>query len=247
VQQFVGTGRSMFFGFDETWRWRLREDEARFNHFWIQTMRYLSRGRSNRTDLRLDKQTPYRLGEPIKVSVRFPDGGGGGPDGFRIDDKTEVKVVVEYRPGADKDAPGDPEFQTVQLAKVEGSWGTFEGALNRTREGKYRFRLITPDVSKTQPDGEKPSADALVELPPGELDRLRMNQQELTQAAEGTQGRFYNLATADDVVDDIPEGFRVSLSSPLPPLLLWNRWFMFAMVMLLLTSEWILRKRKHLL
>src|SRR5207245_1010869 len=54
VQQYVGTGRSMFFGFDETWRWRLREDESKFNHFWVQVMRYLSRGRSNRTDLRLD-------------------------------------------------------------------------------------------------------------------------------------------------------------------------------------------------
>src|SRR5262249_14472373 len=45
VQQFVGAGRSMFFGFDETWRWRFREDELRFNQFWIQTVRYLSRSR----------------------------------------------------------------------------------------------------------------------------------------------------------------------------------------------------------
>ena len=80
VQQYVGTGRSMFFGFDETWRWRLREDEARFNNFWIQVMRYLSRGRSSRTELRLDKQAPYNLGEPIKVTVRFPDGTSGPGD-----------------------------------------------------------------------------------------------------------------------------------------------------------------------
>ena len=35
----------MFFGFDESWRWRLREHESKYNTFWIQTMRYLSRGR----------------------------------------------------------------------------------------------------------------------------------------------------------------------------------------------------------
>ena len=58
------------------------------------------------------------------------------------------------------------------------------------------------------------NTEATVELPPGELDRLRMNQQEMTQAAEATQGRFYTLATADNLLDDLPAGYRVSLSTP---------------------------------
>src|SRR5262249_48565572 len=73
VQQLLGSGGSMFFGFDESWRWRWREDELRFNQFWIQTVRYLSRNRLGRIDLRVDRQTPYRKGEPIKLTVRFPD------------------------------------------------------------------------------------------------------------------------------------------------------------------------------
>src|SRR5262249_24119276 len=40
VQQSVGNGISLFFGINETWRWR--EDEARFNQFWMQTVRYLA-------------------------------------------------------------------------------------------------------------------------------------------------------------------------------------------------------------
>ena len=74
-----------------------------------------------------------------------------------------------------------------------------------------------------------------------------MNQQEMTQAAEATQGRFYTLATAPNLLADLPPGFRVSLSNPRPPLLLWNHWLMFALVLGLITSEWLLRKRKHLL
>src|SRR5205085_10212902 len=66
VQQFVGAGRSMFFGFDESWRWRFRENELHFNQFWIQTVRYLARSRLGRIDLRVDRQTFYRRGEPIK-------------------------------------------------------------------------------------------------------------------------------------------------------------------------------------
>ncbi|MCI0684284.1 MAG: VWA domain-containing protein [Gemmataceae bacterium] len=270
VQQFVGAGRSLFFGFDETWRWRLREDEVHFNNFWIQTVRYLARARPTRTDLRLDRQTPYRLGEPIKVTVRFPD---STPIPGITDTKApkgEVKVVVEYRPPAKQDVQPEAEVQTIQLAKLEGSWGTFEHVLGRTREGKYRFRLMAPDVSKFQPDGEKPSAEATVELPPGELDRLRMNQLEMTQAAEATQGKFFSVTDADDLVSELPSGFqiavgsgasasssggvaefqpggRVSLGSPMPAVKLWNQWWIFAIIMFLLTSEWLLRKRKHLL
>jgi hypothetical protein len=130
---------------------------------------------------------------------------------------------------------------------VEGSWGSYEGTINRTREGKYHMKLLSPDVRKTQPDNVQPSADATVELPPGELDRLRMNREELAKAADDTQGGFYTLATADQVLDDIPKPGVPSFNSGRPPLLVWNHALVFCLVMLLLTAEWLLRKRKHLL
>src|SRR5262249_52278198 len=124
VQMLVGSGRSMFFGIDETWRWRKGDDESKFSTFWIQSTRYLSRGRSMKTDLRLDRQTPYRVGEKIKVTVRFPDntpGPGGNPTGPKLDAKTEVKVTVTHTApdGRESEQP-----RTLTLAKVEGSWGT---------------------------------------------------------------------------------------------------------------------------
>ena len=73
VTQFVGAGRSMFLGFSETWRWGYREDQRRYNQFWIQMVRYLSGSRRDHVELYLDRETPYRRGEPIKVLVRFPD------------------------------------------------------------------------------------------------------------------------------------------------------------------------------
>ncbi|MHA4893084.1 hypothetical protein, partial [Enterococcus faecium] len=54
VQQFVGSGRVLYLGFDETWRWGFREDQLRFNQFWVQSIRYLSRSRVGRIELRLD-------------------------------------------------------------------------------------------------------------------------------------------------------------------------------------------------
>jgi hypothetical protein len=234
LQQFVGAGRSLFFGFDETWRWRYRENELHFNQFWIQTVRYLARSRSGRIELRLDKQTPYRRGEPIKLTVRFPDDAPvPAPD-------VDVRVNVERTVARESDSP-EVEGQAFKLAKLEGSRATYEGLLTRTPEGDYRFWLSSPVVT-----GAKPRAECRVLPPPGEMDRLQMNQPEMERAAQATQGRFYTLADAENLLSDLPPGTRVTLNSPQPPRLLWNHAAVFALAMALLGAEWFLRKRRHL-
>jgi hypothetical protein len=236
VQHFVGAGRAMFFGIDETWRWRFREDEQRFNQFWIQTVRYLARSRLGRIELRLDRQTPYRRGEPIKATVRFPDDAPSPPP------ETEVKVLVE-RMVSRPDGPPETEGQTMTLGKVEGSRATYEGLLIRTPEGEYRFEVTDlPGLT-----GPKPRVECRVLPPPGEMDRLRMNQEDMERAARETHGQFYTLADAENVFRDLPTGTRISLSTAQPPWLLWNHSAMFFLTLLTLGTEWFLRKRKHLL
>jgi hypothetical protein len=233
VQQFVGAGRSMFFGFDETWRWNFREDQLRFNQFWIQTVRYLARSRLGRIELRLDRQTAYRRGEPIKMTVRFPDDAPPPPA------DTEVKVLVERRNSA---RPGDTEVRTVQLPRLEGSRATFETLLTQTPEGEYKFWLSQP----TAPN-PKPHAECQVLRPPGEMERLRMNQTDMERATDESQGRFYTIADADHLLEDLPTGTRVTVNAPGPPYPVWNLFSVFLLAMLLLTTEWLLRKEKNLL
>lgn len=234
VQQFVGAGRSMFFGIDETWRWRFREDELRFNQFWIQTVRYLARSRIGRVELRLDRQTPYRRGEPIKVTVRFPDDMPEPPKDTQVD----VAVVRTLPGGKDQAAI---EKWDMRLEPVSGYRATYEGSLTRTPEGTYRFRLKSPEATPV------PSAEGKVIVPPDEMDRLRMNREEMEQAAEETRGRFYTLAEADRLIDDLPSGQRVALHSPQPPQVVWNHPALFGLAIGLLGAEWFLRKRRHLL
>jgi len=240
VQQFVGAGRSMFLGFDETWRWRFREDELRFNQFWIQTVRYLARSRLGRVELRTDRQTPYRRGEPIKLTVRFPD--DAPPPS--ADTKVEVvKTRTSPRRGSGKEEPAlGIEKETLRLAKLEGSRATFETVLTRTPEGDYHFRLSAP----VAPD-PKPQADCRVLPPPGEMDQLRMNHPDMQRAADETHGQFYTVADADRLIEELPPGTRVALNTPQPPRLLWNHVAVFGLVLGLLGTEWVLRKRKHLL
>lgn len=233
VQQFVGAGRSLFFGFNETWRWGYREDQLRFNQFWIQTVRYLSRSRLGRIELRLDRQTPYRRGEPIKVTVRFPDDAPPPPA------DADVKVVVERKAAG---RVGETEVRTLQLTKVDGSRATYEAVLTRTPEGDYKIWLSQPIVADP-----KPRAECRVLAPPGEMEQLRMNQPDLEKAAEQSRGQFYNLAEAERLLDDLPAGARVTLNTPAPPLSLWNHPAIFVLALLFLTTEWLLRKRWNLL
>jgi hypothetical protein len=238
VQQFVGAGRSMFLGIDETWRWRLREDELRFNQFWIQLVRYLARSRQGRLELRLDRETSYRRGEPIKVTVRFPDDAPPpGPD-------TKVEVLLTRSPLARDGEPPRKELEkeTLRLAKVEGSRATFETLVTRTPEGEYRFWLSSPLATEG-----RPHAETRVLPPPGEMELLRMNQVEMERAAEETHGKFYTLAEADRLPEDLPAGTRVALNTPQPPRIVWNHFLIFFLALGLLGAEWALRKRKHLL
>jgi uncharacterized membrane protein len=246
AQQRVGAGRCTFFGFDESWRWRFREDEFYYNRFWIGAMRYLSPSRVRHTKLLLDSQTPYRQGDKIKVTVRFPDNLGVSEDANPLKNpgKQKVKVMVKQLPDG-KGARGKSD--SLELAKVEGSWGTYEGYYPAARKGKYEFWLATPDVKDSQPNKKQPSAEALVILPPGELDKLRMNRQNMEQAAAVTGGGFYTLADAALLPSALPSGYRVLLNSEGEPWVLWNHPALFLLGLGLYTSLWLLRKRYHLL
>jgi hypothetical protein len=74
-----------------------------------------------------------------------------------------------------------------------------------------------------------------------------MNQADLERAAEESHGRFYTLAEAGHLLNELPAGTRVTLNSQGPPLLFWNHFLVLLLALGFLTSEWVLRKRKHLL
>jgi hypothetical protein len=231
VQHFAGAGRAMYFGFDESWRWRLREDERLYNQFWLQAIKYLACTRLGRVEIRTDKQVPYRQGEPIRLIVRFPD------DVPPPDDKAPIQVTVEYI------APnGEVEAQTLKPAKLSGSRATYEAVITRTSPGQYKFWLAAP-----VPPGAKPQASAKVLPPPGEMDRLQMNRPDLERAALVSRGRFYTLADADRLPAELPPLPRVTLNQPRPPWPVWNQPLVFALAITLVTSEWLLRKRRQLL
>jgi hypothetical protein len=171
----------------------------------------------------------------VRVTVRFPD--DAPPPA------APVTVTIERTPPRPPGGqPAEAESQTVQLAPREGARATFEALITRTPEGDYAFTLATPAGP-----GQRPRAEARVLPPPGELDRIQLNETEMQRAAHESRGAYYPLDRADKVPEELPAGPRVALDQPCEPLSIWNSPALFALVLCLLTAEWVMRKRWRLL
>ncbi len=72
-----------------------------------------------------------------------------------------------------------------------------------------------------------------------------MNEPELIRAATVSGGKFYTPATASSLLADLPKPQKVPLDTD-PPVPLWNTWPVLGLFLVVVTAEWVLRKRKQL-
>jgi hypothetical protein len=241
LQAFTGAGPVLFLGFDDTWRWRYRNDEEYFDRFWVQAVKVLSRSRVRRIELKVVPKVDFRRDEKMTVLVRFPVEAPAPPPGQPV----RVSLVRSPLPNSDgTPGAGPTEASTLALARVPGPGVEYQTVVTRTPEGEYRFTLTSPE---TQSGLSPPSAVARVLPPLNETDRVQLDKGELSSAASISNGNFYTLATATNVFDDLKNLQRVPLNQPCPPVELWNSPWVYLLLALLLSAEWLLRKRERLL
>jgi len=112
---------------------------------------------------------------------------------------------------------------------------------SRLLPGKYQATLLQPS------EGAAASSTTFeIKPPPRELARLAVDQQALIEAAEISGGKYYTLATASELVDDLPQP-RQTMIEQLPAQPLWNTHTAIALFIALLTAEWLLRRRQGML
>lgn len=221
--RYVGAGKVLFHATDETWRWRFRAGDVFFARYWIQTLRYLARSKlyeQSGVTLSCDRRE-YRRGEPVHLSARFADPrqAPAADDG--------VTVLLEQKQLA---------LQRVTLRRNPTSRDTFEATLSGLMPGQYHASMVLPGSASAAP-----AVDFAVLAPPGEFARIEMDSREMARAAERTKGRFYTFQTAGHLLEELPEGHEMPLET-LPPVPLWNTWPVMLALVVLLVSEWALRK-----
>jgi hypothetical protein len=227
LYQFVGAGKAMFHAFDDTWRWRFRVGDQYFGRFWVQTVRFLARSKlmaQRQAEVATDRKR-YERGQPIRLRVRFPN-----PALARSASDVHVEVARKGQGG-----------RKLKLTPVPGTRNVFEGALPQAAEGDYEVRLLPPPVL----DGPMPTATFRVEPPVNEFERTQMNESELVRAAELTEGKFYTPLGVETLLKDLPPPSKQPLDTD-PPIPLWNTWPVLSLFLFLITSEWVLRKRRQM-
>jgi hypothetical protein len=225
--QYAGAGRVLFHAIDSTWRWRLGAGDLYFGRYWLQTIRFLARGKltsGEGLELTADRRE-YVQGEPVTLRARFLDTSLAPPT-------DELTVLIS--------ADGQ-QRERKTLRRTLAADGVFEGTFTDLKTGRYEALIV--DVKLP---GTPPATRFSVVTPPGEMARTEMDSAALSSAAETTRGKFYTVANADRLLADLPAGRRVPIEN-LPAKPVWNQWWLVALFLACITSEWIMRKRKGML
>jgi hypothetical protein len=228
--QFVGAGKVAMLLTDETHRWARHPDgEQHYARFWLQMIRYLSRakllGGNRLIEFTSDKEA-YEQGETAHLKIRFFDerAAPAADDG--------VTAILEHSSG---------RRRNIRFVRDGTHRGVFQADVSELADGDYRAWLATPVVG-----GEPPALRFEIIAPRGERARLEMDAADLRLAAERSSGKFYTLQDVERLTRDLPPGRQVRVQT-LPPRALWNAPIWTVLFLILITSEWLLRKKAGML
>lgn len=223
--QAFGVGRVLYLGFDETWRWRYNDDGRIHQAFWDNVVRYLSSLRTKQVVITAGGER-FSIGERINLSVEAFD------ENFNpLKSETFDVEMVDTRTG---------ESKTVVCKAVENSQGRFKATFKAKRTGTFRLTALKGDPKAA----DKVQAKILrVELPKAEAVRPEADRATMENLASRPD-YFRTIARADDLAELIPVDRKTAVSEI--PRELWDSNLTLLAIVLLLTIEWILRKRYNM-
>lgn len=223
--QNVGAGRVMFSGTDETYRWRSLFETA-YNRFWVNGVRYLFEGRLQAGNSRLRllaSDDRVDLGDTIEITAEVRD------------EVLQPLIVDQFPVAIERDGEAT---ETVQLAPVEGLPGSYSIRYRATQLGSFRvhsaekigkpvevtFQVVAAQIEKQGPM-DRAELAAIANVPGGEL--------------------FDTPAQLLAALDKIPS--RSATDTFRTPHAVWDGGPTITFVLVLLSIEWLLRKRFNLL
>ncbi len=225
-----GAGRTLFSAIDDTWRWRYYTGESVFDTYWVQQLRYLARSkklgqrRANFTASR----TSYELGDQITLDLNVMD----------------PTLATQLPPQLRVEIVDEETGQTIRqeaLQRQEGSPEHFSIAFVADRVGKFNVRLpaqLTEGQQGLDPTG--PHIEVIV--PRLELSKPAVDEQMLQMLSKMSPGnQIVPLAEARVKLPELIKTAAVTRQRPnTEPLM--DGWKALMIFVLLLTSEWVLRK-----
>lgn len=229
-----GAGKLLFQATDDTWRWRRHNGEMLHDGYWVHAVRDLRREtrgtHDRRYTLRTDRRS-YTYGSAVRVQVELLD-----PQ--LLGSHREGVEITAFDRGAADDAP----LVRFDASPIGPQSRIYEGAYVPAHPGGFSLQA----TGIVTPPSERPTvAEIRVERPDLEAKRPEADHESLERIAAATGGRVLGL-------DELSEAFAAirDRSVQIPDDIvepLWDSKVMLMLFVLLISSEWALRKAFGLL
>jgi hypothetical protein len=222
VQRY-GRGRSLVFAGEASWRWRmlLPSTDRSFEYFWRQTLRWLASAAPDPVAVSVPETADPGGALTIGVDVRDP--------GFAPVSTATVEATVTTPGGGG---------QSIAFRGESSIPGRFVSVFRPEESGVYRVRAEARDGDAVLGVSER---WFYVGGSDREFADPRLNEGFLRRAARATGGRYARSGEVDEVVSWLQAA--APPEAPLERRDLWHHPWAFAIVVVLLSAEWGLRRR----
>lgn len=216
-----GSGRVVYVGTDEIWRWRYGRGETIPERFWVPLIRMLARGR-----------VESALGPGVlRVRPELLQPGTPAIVELEVFDQSVIDRLPERIRARIVRADGRRD-----LVELRGEGSTRSGEWVPDAPGSFRVELV-----------DAPSELATLDIstrviqPGDERADLNTDHPYLADLAERTGGQVVNPEDTDRLAELIPNRSRVHAGTPVIETL-WDRWVVLVTLLAMLTIEWVGRR-----
>ncbi|MFA9478465.1 hypothetical protein ACERK3_09175 [Phycisphaerales bacterium AB-hyl4] len=226
-----GAGQSLYVATDEVWRWRYGRGELYFEQFWIQLVRMLGRERVQQTDDRAQLTVSSRraqIDQSVVVELHLDD-----PALLERELATVSATVNDL--SDDERAIDQLELRPTGNDGAGSGRRTYRASWRPTRAGPMELRVTDPAL-----DDLELAAAVEVIAPDDEMRRPEPNHARLASLSEQTGGEVVPLDELERLTELVPNRARRTAEDVRDPL--WHSPLALGLILLLLTTEWILRK-----
>lgn len=232
--QPLNQGRTAVFCGDTTRKWqqgpRALGQESPFLRFWGQMVRWLA-GRTTTVEAKASvtgstDKAYYEPEEPVRISAVVRDEKGEGTSG------AQVLAKVKGPSGQTEEVP---------LPVAPGPTGHYEGTFQPKTAGRYEI-VVESRVGQLTLAADKLYLE--VGRPNLEYEKLDMDEKLLSRIAADTGGRYRHVSVASSLIEQL-DRTQQRKKVYLERKLYWPELF-WPLFVIVLTTEWILRRRGQL-
>lgn len=216
------------------WRWRLtaagsENTSGVFSEFTSGLMRWIAEPTARERFQVNPGKRVYAAGETVRFDASLWDAGYAPIEG------AEISVQVRAQSDSTAAAPS-----AVKLSGT-GDAGSYDGAAPALGPGAYEYDAV---AAGAQGELGRTTGRFWVESMGPEFARTWSDRDALRQISAESQGSGADLVGLGELLRRIPESVR-KLES-VHEVDLWNHWLLFVIFVLVLSTEWFLRRRRGL-